>query len=82
MIAILAIGIIGLITVARAVRVVQQYERGVVFRFNFLDRVTPAASAPAPAVANRTRVSETAPMPDVRRVTSEPDPGAAPMPVS
>ncbi|GAB3177910.1 SPFH domain/Band 7 family protein [Micromonospora palomenae] len=48
----------------------------------FLDRVTPAVSAPAPAVANRTRVSETAPMPDVRRVTSEPEPGAAPMPVS
>jgi regulator of protease activity HflC (stomatin/prohibitin superfamily) len=32
-IAIVAIGLTGLITAARAVRVVQQYERGVVFRF-------------------------------------------------
>ena len=32
-IAFVALFIIGLITVARAVRVVQQYERGVVFRF-------------------------------------------------
>jgi regulator of protease activity HflC (stomatin/prohibitin superfamily) len=32
-IAIVAVGVIGLGTAARAVRVVQQYERGVVFRF-------------------------------------------------
>ncbi|MFF4879450.1 SPFH domain-containing protein [Micromonospora sp. NPDC000668] len=47
----------------------------------FLDRVTPAASAPAAAVASRPPAPATAAMPDVRRVTSEPEPEAAPMPV-
>lgn len=47
----------------------------------FLDRVTPAASMPAPVVATRPRASETVTMPDVRRVTSEPDPEATPIPV-
>lgn len=46
----------------------------------FLDRLTPAVSAPAPAVATRPRVPETVTMPDVRRVTS-PEPEATPMPV-
>jgi hypothetical protein len=140
MIAIVAIGIIGLFTAARAVRVVQQYERGVVFRFGrvqegsrgpgltlivpgvdrlvkvadpaalqlrllqtvvevaaknstlvmpfpvellrFLDRVTPAASTRAPAVAPRPRAPETVTMLDVRRVISEPGPETTPMPVS
>ncbi|MFI5489121.1 slipin family protein [Micromonospora echinaurantiaca] len=47
----------------------------------FLDRVTPAASTPAPAVASGPRAPETVTMPDVRSVTSEPEPEAAPMPV-
>ncbi|NYF60049.1 SPFH domain-containing protein [Micromonospora purpureochromogenes] len=48
----------------------------------FLDRVTPAASTPAPVVATRPRAPEAVTMPDVRRVTSEPDPEATPMPVA
>ena len=45
----------------------------------FLDRLTPAVSAPAPAVTTRPRAPETVTIPDVRRVTSEPEPEATPM---
>ncbi|MBQ0894864.1 slipin family protein [Micromonospora sp. U56] len=47
----------------------------------FLDRVTPAASTPAPTAATRPPAPETVTVPAVRRVTSEPEPEAAPIPV-
>lgn len=51
-IAIVAIGIIGLSTAARAVRVVQQYERGVVFRFGGVRDGSPAPASPSSSPAS------------------------------